>query len=209
MKLRSLRLDDVSVRAILDGCKTQFRVPMKPQPQRNPKYLGGYSYGPVGRKKAEVSIHSLSLGAFQNLLPYAPGDILWVREAWQQTDDGPVIYRADYENCSGRKFAILNGGTVTIATVDKWRPSVHMPRWASRLILRVTRAWTQKLQDTTNKEAISEGIQWLPDVSIGTPRTAFARIWDYKYAKKGFSWEMNPWVWAVEFKVDNKKKEET
>lgn len=140
--------------------------------------------------------------------PYGrPGDRLWVREAWRRphvnsgTDltVGQVIqYRAtsDWHDGFG----------------ESWRPSIHMPRWASRITLEVVSVRVERLQEITHEDALMEGCEgydWVssspyisgPHTDSGElPREEFAALWDQLNADRGYSWDSNPWVWRVEFK---------
>ena len=124
---------------------------------------------------------------------YQPGDILWVRETWARSNDNPlgVVYRAD----PGDDLMDPIGG--------KWRPSIHMPRWASRLSLEVLDVRPERLQEITEEEAVMEGIREVtmadvPRQAAMSERQDFARFWD-KIDGPG-SWEANPWVWRYEFR---------
>lgn len=126
--------------------------------------------------------------------PYGqPGDRLWVREAWGYDQDGPhsgpVLFRADRDDPGIR-----------------WRPSIHMPRWASRLSLEVVEVRVQRIQDISEEDAQAEGIHEHPAAKImldakGTHVGAFLMAWNAINGKRpGGSWEANPWVWAVSFR---------
>lgn len=193
------------VRAILDGRKTQTRLPLKTQPET---YMGETGlqfelpgwHGSLGVEKFVE--HSSPFGG--------PGDTLWVRETWQPCNDGDnpgqiiAAYRSDWE-ANGSPEGPLGG---------KWRPNIHMPRWASRITLKVTKVRVERIQDISERDAIAEGIHgpnrfgaWrdyakVPTVDRrfrATPIESFASLWDSIYAKKGFGRDVNPWVWAVEF----------
>ena len=125
---------------------------------------------------------------------YKPGDILWVRETWNggrlfgQKGYG-YVYAADYKGQSALG----------------WRPSIHMPRAAARLFLRVTNVRCERLQDITNEDAVCEGIPKCDghdrdgcDCAIAK----FAELWDSTIKKADlprYSWDANPWVWVIEF----------
>ena len=134
--------------------------------------------------------------------PYRPGDILYVREAFQQNYDGSYSYRA------GHKFEKEGG----------WRPSIHMPREAARIFLRVTDVSVAKLHDISESDAEKEGLKYTDDIcqdeswhptfydpdSGGDPSLAigFAKLWDSTIKKSGvalYGWDANPWVWVIEF----------
>lgn len=126
------------VKAILGGAKTQTRRVIKPQPEFDKGFwiLGGAGWSDTITKFHPVYGHSL-----WNRCPVHAGDILYVRETWQQTESGGFIYRADKtEHGSAayyNEYARLSGG---------WRPSIHMPKKAARIFLRVTDVWLERLQ---------------------------------------------------------------
>lgn len=132
------------------------------------------------------------------------GDRLWVRETWQinhvDYDRGPIpktrptdadiLYRADGE--FWEQFEIDEGGSV-------WRPSIFMPRWASRLTLEIAAVRVERVQDISEEDCIAEGITW-PNVDLCTPRGEFSRLWSEINAKRGYGWESNPYVWAISYR---------
>lgn len=94
---------------------------------------------------------------------------------------------------------------------SRWKPSIHMPRWASRITLEVTKVRVQRVQDITEADAVSEGVvqecnghRLYPGTGAArareTARQAFVRLWDSLNRKRGYSWESNPWVWAITFR---------
>lgn len=194
------------VRAILDGRKTQTRRPVKPQPTQQPdgswmrhaRGRGCYSEYSVNRRREEVygkgrellSTRDYELPVAEWLLesaPYSPGDRLWVRETWTTAmkDDAHVFYRADETD-----HRIISNGNC-------WRPSIHMPRAASRLLLEVTEVRVERIQSISHDDAIAEGID-LCNSSVGwIVRERIQRLWEAVYPG---SWARNEWVWAVTFK---------
>lgn len=161
------------VRAILDGKKTQTRRVMTPQPGH------GVMQPVVGQY-------------FQKPCPFGViGDRLWVREtfATYSGDEGTsgLLYRAD---------PMFDTTTVFDWT---WKPSIHMPRWASRLDLEITGLRVERIQDITEEDAQAEG-RTLQDFGSGGPGY-FPHTWDALNAKRGFSWAANPWVWVIGFGV--------
>jgi hypothetical protein len=186
------------VRAILKGDKTQTRRVMKPQPSFN-------SGGPIldygGGVMDEVEPHWV----LPKICKYGdPGDLLWVRETWKlvpasayrasegvhQTSDPndrdhAAIYRAGWDRSSGGL---------------PWRPSIHMPRWASRITLRITDVRVERLQDISEDDARAEG--WPGPITetgfpIASPLAWFANVWTS--INGAGAWEANPWVWALSF----------
>ena len=202
------------IRALLDGRKTQTRRQVhklfrsdydltiaKDRRGRN-CYAGTNPYG----------VHWIHDDA--PFFPYAPGDRLYVREAWAplsaltHNDPGPTalaangFYRADESTVDGE--------------ISRWRPSIHMPRWASRLTLHVTDVRVQRLQDISEEDARAEGIEPLksgrgyydPTMSHGAVRaghyftyakTAFETLWNSIHGPD--AWDANPWVAAITFDV--------
>jgi hypothetical protein len=126
---------------------------------------------------------------------YAIGDMLFVKETWQQTYDCRYHYKADEPENTG------------------WKSSIHMPREAARLFLRVTDLREERLQDITVEDCMAEGLDC--DNSINNPDPAthdgirswntsysqmlYKELWDKLYAKRGYPWECNPWVWVYTF----------
>lgn len=191
------------VRAILDGRKTQTRRVLKP--------AKGLTLGEV-LDEGERNGSMISCARHQvQEPPFAPGDRLWVREAFSYETldvdrDGfmPPWYWAD--------------GNPTSGDFTRPKPSIHMPRWASRLTLIVTDVRVQRLQEISEDDAKAEGIERMktgrgyydPTVSKAMVRAgvwhrkaahAFEALWDSLNAKRGFGWEANPWVVAVTFTV--------
>jgi len=119
------------------------------------------------------------------------GDRLWVRETWLQ-DGNSYLYKADFGETS--EF--------------RWKPSIHMPRKASRLTLEIVNLRIERLQDISRDDAKAEGVSNIFHNSpehfergVLNPYVAnFSILWDKINAKRGFGWDVNPWVWVIEFK---------
>lgn len=194
------------VRAILEGRKTVTRRICKPQPSAH-----------AHTTSAEGNPMSAwwETGKDINHCPYGqPGERLWVRETWARvgtTDPGYLTYRATYPRCLP---AGLENVPADIRDAgERWRPSIHMPRTACRILLEITAVHVERLQDITEEQAVAEGVDRPEnirdvDVSDGAerelfnamnqPRDRFKRLWaDINGAE---SWNANPWVWVVEFK---------
>jgi len=154
--------------------------------------------------------------------PYGKGgDRLWVRENHQYYDwtedgdphmryqaDGAVMYREFHKLTDDQMDRIdtiwaelsreENYKIDRRASDKKWRPSIHMPRWASRIDLEITGIQIERLQDISEEDAKSEGAE---HSSIGiTYRTSFCIVWDSINQKQGETWKDNPWCWVVQFK---------
>lgn len=224
-KERPILFNGEMVRAILDGRKTQTRRVMKDQPPVD-IYYPGYPQFNAERKEWTFAIEP-QISTWNGVVttsrrcPYGqPGDRLWVRETWaalrmefdlesgycdgweETTPDYVKKYRDDNSN-----HLFLDPPRYDIAYLDcydngadnveergfRWRPSIHMPRWASRIDLLVKDVRVERVQDISWEDAVSEGI---PDID---PINDFHYLWDSINAKRGFGWDMNPWVWVVEF----------
>lgn len=193
------------VRAILAGKKTQTRRVVKPQPNRDAGYASNpFKWSRV--KQVGPWFHIISddpSGMFTVHCSYGtPGDTLWVRETWNvppgSNVDAEVAYFAD-------------GHHDETAT---WRPSIHMPRWASRLSLSVTDVRVERLHELTRNDAIAEGIPQMHGEAVrlglvdaaysvddwdnSTSVENFANLWD-KLNSERAPWKSNPWVWVVAF----------
>jgi hypothetical protein len=135
-----------------------------------------------------------------------PGDRLWVRETWALEDAGldgkRTIWQADRaaawvlpRNVLGETYYLSSG-----YKPSRWRPSIHMPRWASRITLEVTGVRVQRLQEISEEDARAEGTAG-PFDALFTPRLRFERLWDsINSARPNCSWEANPWVWCMSFR---------
>ena len=128
--------------------------------------------------------------------PYgATGDRLWVRESFSvygQPGNPQVFYRADYDE----KTDAL-----------KYKPSIHMPRWASRITIEVVDVRVERVRDIIPSDAISEGIGVCGRIEDTNAIADFCALWDSINAKRGYSFESNPFVWVIGFRkisVDTK-----
>jgi len=205
MKERPILFSTPMVRAILDGTKTQTRRAAKPATPRG-----------------------------TNRCPYGvPGDRLWVRETWAPYSDNEDPVR-DVDDATCVRYRATD--TLHMAMPDcmdtapidtyclapheqmprgpwKWRPSIHMPRWASRIMLEVTGVRVERLQDITEEDAKAEGITEMPLqgglpgawwtaqgcwANARDPVRAYRLLWES--INGAGSWDLNPLVWVVEFK---------
>ena len=193
------------VRAILSGTKVQTRRLLRDQ---NPIDLGANMYGahlsrrPVFDKVAKAVIgHRLRVVC----CPYGePCDRLWVRETWAPDGDGGYLYRADCtlgtsgvtaESCEADAFEADRRRGERWA---RWRSSIHMPRWASRITLEITGVRVERLHDISRGDAMSEGCPF-PNMAQGDdPRQWYAELWDQINGPG--AWDANPLVWVIGFK---------
>lgn len=203
------------VRAILEGRKTQTRRVIKPQPAI---VTGRDGVTPVMRWRDRIDT-PLVVGpdCLRRYCPYgAPGDRLWVRETWAASLDSdgdmqePIIYRATYdESLYGPLVPRFDARATEIwDTVGNtgWRPSIHMPRAYSRITLEVTGVRVERVQDITLEDARREGCEepdwprYYKGELVFDAREAFQHLWNDINGPRGYGWQVNPWVWVVEFK---------
>jgi hypothetical protein len=179
------------IKAILDGRKTTTRRPMKIQPPSE-----GWELSFRDDKRHEEKLHwvltenEYSIKEHDGRFfkpPYGyVGDKLWVRETWALSGMNRVEYKAS--PADGKHFR----------SISKWKPSIHMPRWASRITLEITGVSIEQLHNIDNYCAVKEGMI-RHDFSTNT-RNAFINAWDRIY-KESYPWASNPWVWVIDFKV--------
>jgi len=209
-KERPILFSGPMVRALLEGRKTQTRRVIKPtkeHPEVEPDGIYDLHPGDIELERCRYG-HS--------------GDWLWVREAFSLAngEDGPMVcYRAD----TGRRYLmhedrfLCEDGSFNYAQTpeadfsvwcsdvegsDKgWKPSIHMPRWASRIQLQVTGVRIERLQDISSEDVMAEGCFPIGDGGVIDSEAAvgaFSGLWNSINGPE--SWDANPWVWVVEFK---------
>ncbi|EPM4183921.1 hypothetical protein ACTLJY_000809 [Klebsiella aerogenes] len=205
MTERGMFINGEMVRAILDGSKTQTRRPVKfPVHDKN-----------LGCELAGNELAGeLSAGNYLNSAFGKPGDRIWVRETFRvhsrATDVATLVYKASVRNSWTEQthrvpVAVCNKA----AMPEKWTPSLHMPRWASRLLLEITDVRVERLREISQADAEAEGVGKLKkgfwkNYQPGwtefqlTARGSFATLWKSIYGDE--SWYADPWVWVIEFK---------
>lgn len=177
------------IRAILDGRKTVTRRLIKSQPPYDVQCPLGYC---TDGYKSEIG--KFAFGSHENggkmifcKPPYQPGDILYVRETWLDYA-GRFMYKADCDKyrLESLKLAEFN-----------WRPSIHMPKEAARIWLKVKDVRVERLQEITEEQAEKEGCNDYTSTALG-----FCYLWDSTIKKSEldrYGWNANPWVWVIEF----------
>ncbi|MCO0607817.1 hypothetical protein NGG26_06045 [Klebsiella pneumoniae] len=198
MKERGMIFNAEMVRALLDGRKTQTRRIIKDCT--------------VGRDPISkfIKIGKKFIGCYpedvpeliRECCPYGvPGDRIWVREAFRvhsrATDVATLVYKASERNSWTEQthrvpVAVCNKP----ATPEKWTPSLHMPRWASRILLEITGVRVERLRSMSQDDARAEGV--IAESGPMEAGLAFRELWDSIYGEE--SWKANPWVWVIEFK---------
>lgn len=211
MKERPILFSAPMVRAILDGRKTQTRRTVNPAPEM----VTDHSIRPW---EGDPAVLKKLLNQRGRKCPYGqPGDRLWVRESTEEDCAGSVSlsrYRADgafvlYSGCDDPAFS---GSIAHWNYPRRVRPSIHMPRWASRILLEIVSVRVERLQDISEEDAEAEGapceIGRLEATILGTQasyRKGFIRLWESDHGEG--SWIENPWVWVIEFKRINQQTE--
>jgi hypothetical protein len=198
MKRHGMIFNAEMVRAILDGRKTQTRRMVKPQPPEGSQLWGMPKVW--DNKRNLIFWREGDRSNYGKPLPIEVGDIIWVRETWSKLPSGNLWYRADNHP--------INDGW--------WTPSIHMPRWASRIDLEVTAVRVERVQEISEEDAKKEGVEsvkygnetfWkaygsnpLPEggelVATRDAKRSFGCLWQSIYA----NWDANPWVWVYEFR---------
>lgn len=201
--MKSLRLNTRQVKATMGGLMTEIRVPIK---KEITQFLSG---------KPQTWVANGSRRTKELIPPYQPGDILYVRETWtpfcinKNTCRNALISHADYCYKASPEECVDSLGC-------KWHPSVHMPKEAARLFLRVVEVRVERLRSISDMGCWAEGLDsedphyceaehyHLGGVRIAEgscERHAFSYMWDETYYEKGLGWDTNPWVWVRKFEV--------
>ena len=189
MRERPILFSGPMVRALLAGTKTQTRRIAKPV--KHPDLGNLYDAGALVLEREPQHV-------IDRACPYGrPGDRLWVRETWafgihalaaKRDEDGPFVYAAD--------------GTTHGRLCERWRPSIHMPRHACRLVLEIVGVRVERLQAISEADSCAEGIPskglQFYDGRPATPKDAFESLWNEINGPA--AWAANPWVWVVEFR---------
>lgn len=234
MAIKPILFNTEMVRAILDGRKTCTRRVIKPQPDEKHTYPLGFVTDSTEKKEVgcfgfAANEYGVSIQYVKPPYRYAPGDILYVREtfAWCPCWDcgfdtipngcrNPVIYdsKKREHGCYMYRASCKDN---EYPCVDTWHPSIHMPKKAARIWLKVTNVRVERLQDITPKGAESEGVGNLfyddigygeknygteVDPEYGIAKEQFAWLWESTIKKSDldrYGWNANPWVWVIEF----------
>lgn len=207
MAIKPILFNTEMVRAILDGRKSCTRRIVTP---RRKAACGFYV-----TKKADDTFSGIyeyyeSMSDNPLMPPYQPGDILYVRETFYEDEDC-ILYKADNEKLAG--YRNMRGEDIVV----KWHPSIHMPKDAARIWLKVTNVRVERLQDITPKGAENEGVGNLfyedigyseknygteVDPEYGIAKEQFAWLWESTIKKSDldrYGWDANPWVWVISF----------
>ena len=214
MAERPILFNGPMVRALLDGSKMQTRRVVKPQPQ-----MVTEKHATLWEGDPAVLLQLMQQTG--KYCPYGqPGDRLWVRETfvqgWETTDGNPDQFNEDdtekpkqtWYRATETGLGWDNGDGIVNTP---WKPSIHMPRTASRINLDIVSVRVERLQDISETDAKAEGAKFHDGHGIGhsgwrhdykdvhiNARSSYARLWQEINGPS--SWDLNPWVWVVEFK---------
>ena len=201
MEIKPILFNTEMVKAILDGRKTCTRRIVKPQWEECPacKYVHNeYIYD----KMAE-NVYCARCGyplEPERRAPYHPGDIMYVRETWMDYA-GRTMYRAD---CDKYRLESLNLAGFS------WKPSIHMPKEAARIWLKVTDVRVERLQEISGEDLTKEGIDLFRSNYVRVAFDEFKNIWNSTIKKSDLDrcgWDANPWIWVIEFERCEKPQE--
>ena len=209
MKERGMIFNAEMVRAILDGRKTQTRRIMKCQPVLNGNF---YEVFGAAWTKGMTSVPAVPGHSLSTNCPFGTvGDRIWVRETWAEAGAGAPelqLYRANYPEHVPPHYENLPP-----AEEIRWTPSIHMPRWASRILLEITDVRVERLNSISEEDCWAEGIEAVDGLfenaeiidmalkigcCVEDSKPMFALLWESIYGDD--SWQANPWVWVIKFK---------
>lgn len=209
MAIKPILFNTEMVRAILEGRKSCTRRIVKPQQligMLPDKCKNGAPEKFLKEKrlmfKPYCDMTDIELINTAYKAPYQPGDILYVRETWKKAPNGYYYYEDWQRN--------------DIADVTKWKPSIHMPKEAARIWLKVTDVRVERLQEITEVGIQKEGVEVDPKECVGKFDfiselfLLFQRLWDSTIKKSDLDrhgWDANPWVWTIEFERCEKPEE--
>jgi hypothetical protein len=197
--------------ALLAGTKTQTRRVVKPQP---PPEFVAYNAGHASTLHVPSGSESFcwSLGRSDSsqrfwpgmhesvFCPYGqPGDRLWVRETWSHDATDLEACRAAHEDVmAGLSYGPYYRATEEAPETLRWRSSIHMPRWASRITLEITKVRVERVREMNRGDAMAEGCPFANMADGLDPRDWYSGLWDE--INGAGSWAANPWVWVVSFR---------
>lgn len=215
------------VRAILDGTKAQTRRVVS----RHNSRLDGCEHckdlpvdlstawvdegpSPAGNSGPYLKARHTELDSVHRIYPrIRSGDRLWVRETWRAetflSDEGYALVTVDYSaDGVSRELRPPDSWTIPKSSIAGQSPSIHMPRWASRITLEVTNVRVERVQDISEEDAKAEGVDYTAEdkqdiagrFAVGLHTLPFIRLWDSINAKRGYGWNANPYVWVIEFR---------
>lgn len=197
MRERPILFNTEMVRAIIDGRKTCTRRVVKGYIPKDAEF-GYTAFTPKGAISCRGIFETSYPGYGEKFFepPYCRGDILYVRETWCSAYDGENFFYLADKLTNREERLLLNYDDV------KWHPSIHMPKGAARIWLKVIDVRIERLQDITEKQAQAEGCNSGLLTGPCTARGQFEKLWNSTIKKSDidrYGWSANPWVWIIEF----------
>lgn len=200
MKERPILFSSEMIRAILEGRKTMTRRVVKDISSRADGEWHPF-IGPNDKQTGEwfftTKTYAHVIGQHRKC-PYGkPGDRLWVRETWSWIGNGFSVRDLEFLMAEGEINLIYKADDRYGTFAGPWTPSIHMPRWASRILLEVVSVRVERVQDISEADALAEGcVDWVENAA-----DAFHDLWESINGKDPEKqWGANPWVWVIEFK---------
>lgn len=189
MKEHPVLFSGPMVRAILEGRKTQTRRVIKPEPTH-------FNYFKVPANGGDLRQWPITPHGDNIDCPYGSrGDRLWVKETWR------VFGGREYEYQQHHPSVQYRANEFADFEQKVWRPSIFMPRWASRIILEITDVRCERLQDISEEDAIAEGCEPIGNENnLDRYRSGYMHLWNSINASRGFGWDTNPFVWCLTFR---------
>ena len=235
MAIKPILFNTEMVRAILDGRKSCTRRICKDANEYTVPDMDFYN-----ADRRTYAVHNFAdkeqmeqLSTAERTCPICPGDILYVRETWEHfdccccdVDEHGNCYQEPQQNVLNKSYGCyMYRATDEIYGDASWHPSIHMPKEAARIWLKVTDVRVERLQSITDGEAIREGAEGekchhtnagafgctdcMNTGWIESPQAEFMQIWDSTIKKSdidSYGWDTNPWVWVIEFERCEKPK---
>lgn len=201
IKERPILFSGAMVRALLDGSKTQTRRVVKMPPSWDCFVCADWGDGWWPYRSDDGESPTYDNNEIRLNCPYGqPGDRLWVRESWKAHTTFDHLRPRDIPE--SHIWYLADDG---YKAESRTRASMHMPRWASRILLEVVSVRVERLQDISEEDADAEGVkEWARGAcAAGNPLGLtnagyFSKLWEQTYGPN--SWDANPWVWVIEFK---------
>lgn len=197
MAIKPILFNTEMVKAILEGRKTQTR--RIAFPRNDLREFDHPPYTHWFRGRAYKSFDSFLKDCQTPKCKYLPGDILWVRETWSTTDKCGLFPPWP----SNGTHYMYKGDSLEQELIKeaRWFPSIHMPKEAARIFLRVKDVRMERLQDMDEEAAIAEGFADSP-AGTDSPLLRFTELWDKTVKRddlREFGYHANPWIWVIEF----------
>ena len=206
--MKPILFNTAMIQAIIRREKTQTRRIMKVQPTK-PTHQITTCMSTTG-KNSQVGKHRWATVEGLNITdsddvyfscPYGEvDDLLWVRETWAAPFNEDDVKPSKLNNQLYVWYRANNHNKSEVYLRGKWRPSIFMPRWACRIVLKIDKVRVERIRDISEEDAKAEGV---PATLRESYASGFERLWDSINFKRGYGWDKNPWVWVVDFSIQS------